>query len=499
MRQPNRFHPRVTSILQSIIWIVAFSEALVVQTSAQTNRGSITGVVTDAGGASVAGATVIVTNLGVNQSVTLITSESGSYTAASLDPVLYRVTVEANGFKKAVVDRIKVDTAGVTTVDVRLEVGGASEAITITADAPLVNRESGTTGQTITEQQIRDIPLNNRSVLDLALTVPNVSGSVGTEDPSVFTGFPGPGVGLNVNGGRSGETTILANGVNNTGLSFSRAVVTFTPDVVQEFTVQTSAYSAEYGQTGGGVINTTTKSGTNQYRGAAYWYNRNPIFNAAPYTIAAVNRPSDARRQNNFGAMLGGPIRLPKKVFGPLGYDGRDKSFFFAAFEPRWYSDSTTADYLLPTEAMRGGDFSNAVNTPHGLTTRAIAQQFNVPINSEALLFQQFNLVGNQLQRIIPGPGQTYNRFAGNIIPASFFDSTSVKLMNDYLPKAGDYFLNTAGQLRNFFTNRYVVSNEKRLTMRFDQNLGPQDKLNFNFVRVPIVGDRGRVGGLSAL
>ena len=145
---------------------------------------------TDSNGGVVPGATVTVTNLGTNQSQTVTTSESGAFIVNSLDPVAYSVTVEAQGFKKAFVESVKVDTATTVTANVTLEPGGVGEQVTVVADTPLLNTESGTTTQTITERQLQDVPLFNRSVLDLAVTTPNVSGDTGSEDPSVTSGTP---------------------------------------------------------------------------------------------------------------------------------------------------------------------------------------------------------------------------------------------------------------------------------------------------------------------
>lgn len=130
----------------------------------QTNKGGISGTVLDANGAAIPGAKVVITNLGTNQAVTLVTSDDGAYSAASLDPVTYSITVETTGFKRAFVESVKVDTATTVTANVTLEPGTVEEQITVTADTPLLNTESGTTTSTITERQIQDIPLNNRSV-----------------------------------------------------------------------------------------------------------------------------------------------------------------------------------------------------------------------------------------------------------------------------------------------------------------------------------------------
>src|SRR5262245_63199363 len=160
---------------------------------AQTNRGGISGTVFDKTGAVVPGARVTITNTGTNRSQTLTTSEEGSYSAAALEPVVYRITVEAQGFKKAVVDSIKVDTAVTATVNVTLEPGAVETIVNVTSEGALLNVESGTPGRTITERQIRDLPLDNRSVLDLVLSVGNVSGVAGTEDSSVHEQIKVPG------------------------------------------------------------------------------------------------------------------------------------------------------------------------------------------------------------------------------------------------------------------------------------------------------------------
>jgi Carboxypeptidase regulatory-like domain len=170
----------------------------------QTNKGGITGTVTDTKGEPVAGATVTITNTGTNQSVVVITSSEGSFSASSLEPVTYSVKVEASNFKKTIVEKVKVDTSTVSTVNVILEAGTITEQVTVEADLQTVNTESGTTSQTITERQLRDLPLNNRSVLDLAMTMPNVAGDAGSEDVDANSTQPVPGFNLTVNGGRPG-------------------------------------------------------------------------------------------------------------------------------------------------------------------------------------------------------------------------------------------------------------------------------------------------------
>jgi hypothetical protein len=456
---------------------------------AQTNKGGIAGTVTDRSGAVIPGATVTITNLATGQALTLTTSDTGAYAAPMLEPVEYKVTVELSGFKTAVVSRVKVDTATTATVNVKLDVGGLTSELVVTAEAPLLNAESGTHGQTITERQIVEMPLNNRSVLDLALTAPNVTGAAGTEDPSFDSELPTPGMNLFVNGGRAGTTSILADGARNTGVGLGRAVVTFSPDTVQEFTVQTSNFSAEFGQTGGGVINMTTKSGSNEYRGLLAWYHRNPALNAAPFTTATVNRPTPNRRQHQGTLTLGGPLEIPKKLFG--GYDGRNRTFFYVAYEPRYFYDAQNpTNSLLPTEAMRRGDFSNLVSVPGGFATRDVAERFGLQWQP-VTIYNQYVLVGNQLQRPALAAGQSYPAFPNNQIPSAMLDPLAQSLLQ-YLPMAGDYFLDQNGNLRNYSSQTFIRNLEQRLTLKLDHQLSARNRVSLRYTQVPIRGDRGR-------
>ncbi len=453
--------------------------------TAQSNKGGISGTVFDETGSVVAAATVVITNLGTGEKLELTTSTAGTFSAPLLDPVEYRVTVDAQGFKQSVVSRVKVDTATTASLTITLKLGDLATEVSVTAEAPMLTRASGTPGQTITEKQIVEMPLNNRSVLDLALTVGNVTGAAGTEDPDLGSEIPTPGYNLFVNGGRAGSTSILADGARNTGVGLGRAVVTFSPDTVREFTVQTSNFSAEFGQTGGGVINMSTKSGTNRYEGLLTWYHRNPALNASPFTTASVNRPQANRRQHQFGLTYGGPVVLPK-------YNGRNRTFFFTAYEPRYYYDSSPFNSLLPTEAMRRGDFGNLVSVSGGVTTRDVAERMGLQWQP-LTIYNQFEVVGNQFRRRTLAAGETFPEFPNNIIPASMLDPLSQQLLK-YLPPAGDYFLDTNGALRNYADANFVRNLEQRLTVRLDHHVTASNRLAGRYTQVPIRGDRGRAG-----
>ncbi|HEV2883347.1 MAG TPA: carboxypeptidase regulatory-like domain-containing protein [Pyrinomonadaceae bacterium] len=465
----------------------------------QTNKGGISGTVFDPNGAVVPGATVTLTNAGNNHQIVVITSESGAYSFSSLDPVTYNILVEAAGFKKVLLEKVKVDTATTAAVNITLETGSITQQVYISSDAQLINTESGTPSQTITERQIVEMPLNNRSVLDLVLTTPGATGVAGTEDPELDVGdttIPAPGFNVNINGGRAGSTAILADGASNTGVGLARAVVTFSPDTVQEFTVQRSNFSAEFGQTGGGVVNLTTKSGNNDFNGLFYWYHRNPTFNAAPYTTQTNNRPLSRRRQHQFGLTFSGPVPLPRfGEGGPSLKSGRDKTFFFVAFEPRYYYDESPFTSNLPTEAMRRGDFNDVVAIDGGFAPRTIVNQFGLQSQiRDATLYNHYTVVnGNQL-RFLTNPNGTlvtaFTPFANNIIPANLIDPTSRNVMQ-FFPDAGEWFL-ADGQLRNYASSTFIKDLERRFTLRLDHHVTSNNQMSFRYTQVPIRGDRGR-------
>jgi hypothetical protein len=454
--------------------------------TAQTNRGGIAGTVTDKTGRVVPGASVVIANSGTNEARRVKTSDSGVFAEQNLEPVTYSVEVSAQGFKKARVENVKVDTASTATVNFQLDPGTLETEITVTGSAPLVNTESGTAGQTITQIQLDNAPLVNRSVLDLSLLVPNVTGDVGTEDPGLGSGGTVPGFNLSVNGGRAGSSMIMADGVNNTGVGVARQVVSFSPETVQEFTVQTNAYSAEYGRTGGGIINTTTKSGTNQLHGTALWYQRNPATNAAPFTTAATNRPVSNTRSNQFSFTAGGPVYIPKI------YNGHNRTFFFFGVEPRYGSDFLQADGLMPTDAMRQGDFSNTVRVTNSESVpvlQSVASQFPSVTETDSTLYQYFaQAAGNQFTFIHPAAGSTLAPFPGNMIPQSMLDPVSQKLLQ-YVPKPNTTpFLDTGGALANMLTGRTLRNNNVRYTGRIDHEISGKNRLTLRATFIPVVG-----------
>ena len=339
---------------------------------AQSNYGSIRGQVTDVTGSSVPNAAVEIKNLGTNGVVKLTTNQEGFYVAATLPPVDYEVKVSVSGFQTVTVSPVKVDTAQISTVNVVLKPGSVSETVTVTGEAPLLQTYTGTVQQTVDQRTINELPLNGRNTLELAMTLPGVSGSPGTEISEFTTNEPVPGRELAINGGRVGSTQFQADGANVTSIALARMSISFSPDTIQEFSVQQANFSAQYAQAGGAIIQQTTKSGSNEFHGTLYWFHRQRAFTANPFDTQRTavtnfdNRPPLRRQQ--LGAVLTGPVDIPKV------YKGRDKTFFFFSYEGERRDQALTYLVTVPLPAYKTGNFAEAPFRIHDpLTTRAAA------------------------------------------------------------------------------------------------------------------------------
>lgn len=368
---------------------------------AQSNFGSIRGTVTDPSGAAIAGAKVVVIDVGTNARIELTTANDGGYSSPPLRPVVFNVIAESAGFQKTVVNGVKVDTTNVSTVNISLKTGDVSTSIEITGAAPLVQTSSGALQQTVNQRTINELPLNGRNTLELALTLPGVSGSVGTEISEFSTNEPVPGRELSINGSRVGTTQFQADGANVTSIALGRLSVSFSPDTIQEFSVQQSNYSAQYAQAGGAIIQQTTKSGGNEFHGTGFWFHRQKAFSATPFDSQRTavtnfdNRPPLRRQQ--LGVVLTGPVTIPKL------YKGKDRTFFVFSYEPTRQLASNpggATNIRVPTEREIGGDFSQSL---------VYFRNADGSVRSEpsALLYNQFVRQGDGALALRPNP--SYN------------------------------------------------------------------------------------------
>ncbi|MBM3813839.1 MAG: TonB-dependent receptor [Acidimicrobiia bacterium] len=313
---------------------------------AQTERGNITGSVSDASGASIPGAAVTITNTATNQAISVSTTGAGDYNAANLSPGRYRVEFAAQGFKKRVSDGVILTAAATLRLDAQLEVGAVTESVEVRADIAQVQTENAKVTTAVQNKLVDELPLvvggALRSPFDLVSITPEARGGGGQ---------------LALGGGQARAWEATLDGVsvatNRSADAVEIAYNTPSLEAITEFAVDTNGFKAEYGQAGGGIMTFSSKSGTNEFHGVAYDFLRNEKLDARGF-FAPTRAPY---RQNDFGATIGGPMWIPKV------YDGRNKSFFYLSYEGfRNRVGSNDVILTVPTPEMYEGDFSNWVN-----------------------------------------------------------------------------------------------------------------------------------------
>lgn len=312
--------------------------------------GTITGVTRDEAGASVPGSRVTATNLGTNTPFEGIADENGSYTIRSLPVGNYSVTVEAGGFKKTTLTDIVVRVNEEIRLDAALSVGALTEEVTVTGETSLVNTTSSTLKTVIDERRINELPLNGRDPNALVQLVAGVQPDTRTSLTSGAT-YPGA-VSVSSNGGRGNTTNYVLDGGSNNDSYSNQSNPTPNPDALQEFSVQTNNFSAEYGRNLGAVVNAVTKSGTNKFHGSAFEYIRNDALNATNFFTPGKR---DGLKRNQFGGTVGGPLPLPHfGEGGPYIDSGRDKTFFFFSYQgTRTVQTPSDTTAIVPTAAQR--------------------------------------------------------------------------------------------------------------------------------------------------
>jgi hypothetical protein len=323
-----------------VITFVLALAGLATAALAQSTTGSISGLVVDQSKSVLPGVTIAVTNVETGVQRSLVTDESGRYRALNIPPGRYRVRGELSGFQAVETAEVIVQIGRDVPVDLTMSVGQVSESVTVTGQSSLVDLSAAVVGGVVTTQQIAELPLNGRSFMQLATLQPGVSVSRSTGRD--FTGGFG-GTQISIAGARPEQTGYLLEGTNIGDIAdkapSSVAGVLLGVDTVQEFSVQTHGYSAEFGRAAGGIISAVTKSGTNQFRGTVFEFHRNSAFDAAGYFDDGT--PPEFRR-NQFGGTLGGPIL-------------RNKLFFFGSYEGLRERLGTTRFARVPNaDAHRG-------------------------------------------------------------------------------------------------------------------------------------------------
>jgi outer membrane receptor protein involved in Fe transport len=351
----------------------------------------------------------------------------------------------------------------VARLDYTLEPGAVTETVNIAA-APTATLETETSslGKVVDQQRIQNLPLLGRNPYSLVALVPGARPAAGLNDLPVDIISQSY---VSINGARGNQNEYLLDGAPNTAAVGNQPVAFVNPDAVQEFKVETNNYSAQFGRAGGGIFNIVTRSGTNEFHGTAYDYLRNDKLNANTFfgNRAGTKRPPF--RFNQFGATIGGPIDLPEKVFGPLKYAGKNRSFFFFSYEAVRFSQGGTYIGTVPTLLQRAGDFSQTRNAAGNV----------IPIYDPATTRPNPNVAGQFLR----------DQFQGNVIPRNRWNPVFVKML-DFIPLP-----NAAGNA-NTAAGNYVVSTANRISkdtfsIRLDHQLTEKHRISgrFNYDDTP--------------
>lgn len=392
--------------------------------AAQETTGSITGVVKDATGAVIVGASVTASNQDNAAEFRAVSDASGAYQFPLLRAGAYRLIVESKGFQR-VQQTVVVNTSERPRIDFTLSVGQVTDTVNVTAETPLLQSEKSTIGQVVEQRTIQSIPLATRNFTQILGTSAGVVGSVFNAD--------NPGTGsdsVSVNGARRGSNNLLVDGVPTTNPLNNAPDGDGTPSIefLGEFKVMTSLFSAEYGRNLGSTINVTTRSGTNQFHGAAYDFLRNTKLNARPF----FNPVRGQNNQNQFGANIGGPITIPKV------YSGKDRTFFFLGWESSRQRNANSANAaiqrIVPTVGMRSGDFTG--------------------------------------RRIINDP-VTGIPFPNNIIPANRINPISKAIQDAFIPSP-----NFSSGANNFFAAQSIATDIDMWTVKADHRFSDKTSLS---------------------
>src|SRR5262249_48486671 len=379
-----------------------------------TGSATLRGAVKDANGAVLANATVTLVNEATKVERKTSSNREGIYVFSSVPPGTYTVTVENSGFKKGEQTGLVLSPSDLRALDFTLQIGAASETVTVTATADVLQTETGAKENTITSQQINNLSIISRSSLELLRILPGVVAPDGTDLQSVsFGGGSNANSNYHVNGLRGENNTVTVDGARMMDIgSNNGTIITANPDMVQEVKVQTSNYAAEHG-TSSVLINATTKGGSSAYHGSLYDYSRDYRLGANDRSNS-INGVKRAASQYNYpGGNIGGPLTLPRKIFGPLGglNEKKDKLFFFLGFEYYYQRvDEGSRLGIVPSLKMRQGDFSElaagSVKVPAGCNAPGWVPGQPAPNNNLAPCADPTGL-GKALMNLYPAPNFT--------------------------------------------------------------------------------------------
>jgi hypothetical protein len=454
-----RNHPDTANALQ---WLLACLIALALMLAgtalhAQQITGTIAGTVADTEGAVVPRATVTATNVNTGFSRMTNSDDAGNYTIGYLPVGTYSLEVTAQGFKKFVQQNIVVSVDTTQTLNASLAVGAATETIEVTSAPPLINTTSETLGRTVSPAEINTLPLVNRNAYQEISLTPGVQSnsssmqSNSSGSPNFVIGVPSSQV--VVNGGTDGGVPMVSyyldGGFNMTGLrNYGNALPN--PDALEEFRVETSNFTAQYGKMSGAVVTAVTKSGTNQFHGSVFEFLRNTSLNATPWG-STINAPY---HRNQFGGVIGGPVK-------------RDKAFFLFSYAGlRQTVGSLLNGALVPTALERQGDFTD-ITTP-------------------------LDMPGTKTPMVGTNSSPNCQTAKQNCAPSSLLDPTAANLIKGYVPLPNPVGSQDPHTFTGFFT---APTNQDEYLGKYDQVLGQKDHIQISYFTLKSVN--GAFGGTS--
>ncbi len=404
---------------------------------AQSVTGTILGTIKDSSGAVVPGATVVLVNTGTGANRTAITNAQGEYTAPNLPTGTYSVSAEMSGFKKVTLANVHVGVDQRVRADMKLDLGEMTEAVEIQAETPLVQTASSDLSVTVEGKTIESLPLNGRNFVALTRTIPGVTRGVGPGGGNI----DGSGslawrasASFSANGQRPRDNNYLLDGVDNNETWLQSVVIFPNVDALDEFKLQTSTYSAEFGRSMGGVVNLQIKSGSNAFHGSGFEFLRNDRFDANNWFNNRAGRPKPDFSQHQFGGTFGGPII-------------KDNTFVFADYQGMRITQGQTYLSTMPSAKMREGDFS----------------EINRPIYDPL----------------------TRQPFPGNIIPRSRWDPAATNVLQQLIPEP-----NVAGtrnalgqQINNYLINPALTRQDNQFDVKVDHQLSTSNRffLRYSF------------------
>ncbi len=436
----------------------AFLALASVPARGQTVTATLVGTARDTSQAVMPGVTVTATQAGTNAVRSTLTNQRGDFTLASLAPGVYAVTAELTGFRRVSVERFELSVNQTARLDFVLELGQLEQTVEVMGVAPVVASETSSVGQVIDSQQMRDLPLRNRGFYDLALLAPGTTPAA--PNSFIATRRPMPG-GLNapafsVAGAREHSNGYLVDGIDAQDPHYLTPSFFPSVDAIQEFKLQTSSYSAEFGRSAA-QVNVMTRSGGNDWHGSGYWFFRDERLESRSLTERLSNQAKAPLSYHQAGATLSGPVKL-----GGL-YDGRDRTFFFASYEATRIDRGRTVGLSVPTEQERAGDFSQ------------LGFRSNRPIYDPATTRPNPN-----------GPGFIRDPFPNNSIPASRVTPFARRLLGLYPAPT-----QTASSGSNFFGSLVDRSDNNQVLVRVDHRISSKANVFVRYALFDGIDDNG--------